>query len=72
MRFDQFDPVAERILHMPALAAFDGLVFILDPTTGGGRDKSVSPRFRKALLCNCFLRAGRSGACRACHFHQRI
>src|SRR5262249_6721259 len=34
MRFDQFDPVAERILHMPALAAFDGLVFILDVVAG--------------------------------------
>src|SRR6186997_1267982 len=30
MRLDQLDPVAERILHVPALAAFDGLVFILD------------------------------------------
>ena len=34
MRLDQLDPVAERILHVPALAAFDRLVFILDPVAG--------------------------------------
>jgi hypothetical protein len=34
MRFDQLDPVAKRILHVPALAAFNRLVFILDLVAG--------------------------------------
>src|SRR5689334_14734436 len=34
MRLDQLDPVAERILHVPALATFDRLVFILDLVAG--------------------------------------
>src|SRR4029079_11330364 len=34
MRLDQLDPIAERILHMPALTAFDRLVFILDCVAG--------------------------------------
>jgi len=34
MRLDQLDPVAERILHVPAVAAFNRLVFILDLVAG--------------------------------------
>src|SRR5215813_12625940 len=34
MRLDQLDPVAERILHVPAVAAFNRLVFILDFVAG--------------------------------------
>src|SRR5690349_21673684 len=34
MRLDQLDPVAKRILHVPAITAFDRLVLILDLEAG--------------------------------------
>ena len=37
MRFDQLDPVAEWILHVPAVPAFNRLVFLLGLLAGAPR-----------------------------------